>query len=140
MTAKPQFSLRWIFIAIAAAALIAGEAFAFAPQIALAVGVSISLLSSAALAAGLVYARDSARAFCVGALASLLAARFVVVSQPQSGLALASVFYSVIPPYLATKSMNSYGIEYGLSWFFAIAGGFMAIVVRWLTIRRPPNA
>jgi hypothetical protein len=140
MGAQPQFSLRWIFVITAAAALIAGEAFAFAPPTALAVGVSISLLFFAALAAGLVYARDSARAFCVGALASLLATRFVGVPNVSPGLVLASVFYSVIPSWLATKYMNSYGIEYGLSWLFAIAGGFMAIVVRWLAVGRGGNA
>lgn len=121
-----------MFAALTAAAVIVAEAFVFPPGIALAAGVSISLLSSAALAAGLIYARASSRAFCVGAVASLLATRVVVVSNQATVFNLSTVFYDMITPWLATKNMNSYGVEYGLSWLFAIAGGFVAVVVRWL--------
>jgi hypothetical protein len=69
-------------------------------------------------------------------LATLLAARFIAVPNVAPGLTLSTVFYSMIPAWLATKHMNSYGIEYGLSWAFAIAGGLMAVSVRWMAIGR----
>jgi len=139
MNARPQFSLRFLFFAIAAAAVIAAEAGAFMPPVALAVGISVSLLSCAAIVAGLVYARDFTRAFCVGALATLVAARFVAASHAPSGLTLATVFYSMIPPWLATKYMNSYGIEYSVLWVFAIAGGLAAVFVRRLAVGESDN-
>lgn len=113
--------------------MIAAEAFAFGPEKALAVGVSVTLLSTAVLAAGIVYARNCAQAFCVGAAATALATRFLVVLTSPSPIALGNVFYSMIASWFATTSMNSVGVQYGVVWSFAIGGGLLAMLVRWLT-------
>lgn len=142
MAGKAQFSLRWIFFAIAMAALLAAEGAVFAPEVALAVGVSVSLLSCAALVAGIVYARDVTRAFCIGALAILLVTRLKLVSSELPGMrdpgdmSLTDALFPMTQWWFHIPNANSYGIEFSLLWMFAIAGGAFGALVRWLAHER----
>ena|SRR5487761_889891 len=134
MAAKPQFSLRVPFIAMAVVGVLMAEAFVFPPPIALAAGTTASVVFPAGLIAGIIYARAYTRAFCLGTLAALVATR--LVANAASGLAL-SVFYP--PPWMATNNTNSYGIEHGARWTLAFAGGLVAVIVRWLTMAKAAN-
>lgn len=137
MAYKLQFSLRWMLAAVAVAALITAEASAFPHSIALAIGIVLSVILPAALVAAIVYARGSVQAFCIGASVALLAASTDMLSTsgfnlPTSGCPLSIAFLSTIPSSFLSRLGSSVGVEFSLRWIIAIAGGFMAVVVRWM--------
>lgn len=137
MPIRPQFSLRWMFATVAAAALITAEAAAFPHNIALAIGIVLSVVFPAALVAAIVYTRGSVQAFCIGALVALLAASTGMLSTSgfkllTSGPPLSTAFYSIAPSSFLSRLGSSVGVEFSLRWIIAIAGGLMAVSVRWM--------
>ncbi|HEX7379650.1 MAG TPA: hypothetical protein VF278_21180 [Pirellulales bacterium] len=137
MARKLQFSLRWMFAAVAVVALITAEAAAFPHNIAMAIGTVLSVVFPAALVAAIVYARGSVQAFFIGALVAFLAASTGMLSAtgfnlPTSGPPLSTAFYSMIPSSFLSRLGSSVGVEFSLRWIIAIAGGLMAVAVRWM--------
>lgn len=110
MAAKVQFSLRMIFVVTAVVALLAAEAAAFPDWLAEWIGIGAMVLLPSALVAQIVYARDARRAFGIGALTACLAV----------------VFFMQSIGYVD-------GIGYSISWCFILAGGGVAVLVRWLS-------
>lgn len=125
--------------------LIVAEGTVFAPEIALAMGVSVSLLASAALVAGIVYARNFMRAFCIGASSISFVVRLKLVSSELPGMldpgdmSLTAALFPLAQWWFTIANANSYGIEFCLHWLFAIAGGLVAVFVRWLTLDNSPR-
>jgi hypothetical protein len=132
MAAKLQFSLRALLAAVVAAGLLAAEAAVFSAQTALIVGNIVAVLSPAALAAGIAYTHAFTRAFCIGTLASLLATRLLEVPLSHTY----SFFFKGWP---VTVYMGDNRIEVCLSWIIALAGGLVAILVRWLSVTNSPD-
>lgn len=110
MPAKVQFSLKMIFVVTAVVALLAAQAVAFPDWLAEWIGIGAMVLLPSALVAQIVYARGARRAFGIGALTAFLAV----------------VFFMQSIGYVD-------GIWYSISWCFIIAGGGVAVLVRWLS-------
>ncbi len=112
MAVKVQFSLRMIFVVTAVVALIAAEAVAFPKWLAEMLGIVVTLLLPSAFLAQIVYARRHGRAFGIGALSAwLVVFRFI---QNEGG------FDGVE------------GVSFSTGWCLMVAGGGVAVMVRWL--------
>jgi len=162
MAAKPQFSLRLLFVMISAVALVAAEAVAFPGWLALIVGLLLTSFLPPVFAAGIVYARGYGRAFCIGALAWLVAASWIAhvslgipgtfpIKGPElvpgmgggwqgGGIVPGMRGYLAIfrsPFYSAFGDM--YRLDYCVLWVLTFTGGLFAVVVRWLTLGKSPR-
>jgi hypothetical protein len=141
--ARPQFSLRWLFAVTAAAAVMLGEAVAFPGWIAWAVGIAVTPLLACAFVAGIVYARGYGQAFCIGALVWWLAARWIMdvsFGVPTLNSEIANMHGLHLSGYALADHLprldmlgGEYRIDYCVLWLLMTAGGFVAVVVRWLT-------
>lgn len=149
MPAKVQFSLRGMFVAIAVAALIAAEAVAFPGWLAFLAGILVTSFLPPVLIAGAFYARGFARAFCIGALAWLLAAHWIArisLGVPTTagieliGSAPAMGMGGMSPPGILSQPNAPHYEQLGLTyrsgycalWLLTIVGGLLAVVVRCL--------
>jgi hypothetical protein len=148
MAAKPQFSLQWIFAATAAVALVLGEAVAFPGWLAAVVGVAATSFLVPAFMAGIVYSRGQGRAFCIGALAWWFAIIWLNFSfgipKPGQEVAWLHQFYpngsvnaSALPHF--DKLGREYRFDYCILWSLTLAGGLVAVFIRWLTMPKATN-
>ncbi|HQU45327.1 MAG TPA: hypothetical protein PK867_21100 [Pirellulales bacterium] len=126
MAAKPQFSLRWMFVAVAAVALVLGEAVGFPEPIAEAVGLIVTSLLAPAVVSGMVYARGYGRAFVIGALSWWFATAWIMGD-----------FFP--GPGRRFQLFDGGRIDFSIWWTLAFAGGVVAVVVRRLTLPKSPN-
>jgi hypothetical protein len=147
MPVKPQFSLRVMFVAVAVAALIAAEAVALPGWLAFAAGILVTSFLPPVLIAGVFYARGFARAFCIGALAWLLAAHWIAkislgvpttqgieLIGSSAGTGMPGMMSS--PPGILSQPNAPYFEQLGLMyrsgycamWLLTIAGGMAALV------------
>lgn len=117
MAPKPQFSLRWLLAAIAAVALLFGEAVGFPRQVAEIVGLVVTTLLFPALMIGMVHARGLSHAFCTGALVWWFALSWMIYF---SYLGLASV-----------TIWDGGRIDLCLCWLLCGAGGLAAAGICW---------
>ena len=120
MPAKVQFSLRWIFVAMALVAVFCGEAVAFPDVVAEIAGLLVTALLPCGFVSGIVYARGAGQAFCIGAL----------------------VMWSISLWMLTMRSINFYDggrVDFCILWSLPAAGGLVAVVVRWLTLNKLPR-
>lgn len=115
MAAKVQFSLRMIFVVTAVVAMVFAEAVAFPDWVADIVGFPVMLLLPSAFVAQIAYARDAGRAFGIGALTAWVA------------VALLIHFFGGLQGY------NGPGINFSIAWCLILAGGGVAVLVRWLS-------
>lgn len=125
-----------MFAAVAVVALIAAEAVAFPGWVAFVVGIFGTSFFPPTLVAGIVYSRGYKRAFCIGALAWLMSARWI-----------AGISIGAEKGYLSTYDLlwnandsdwdalgHQFRLNYCIAWALSLAGGFVAIAVRWLTL------
>lgn len=143
MVAKPQFSLRWMFVVVAAVGLFLAEAVAFPGWVAAVVGVAATSFLAPAFVAGVVYSRGSGRAFCIGALAWWFAVIWFSFSlgipKPGHEIAWLHQFHpmgndiaSALPHF--DKLGREYRLDYCILWSLTFLGGLVAVIVQWLTL------
>ncbi|HJT31871.1 MAG TPA: hypothetical protein VJ783_07435 [Pirellulales bacterium] len=116
MAAKVQFSLRTIFVVTAVVAVLAAEAVALPEIIAGIGGFVVTMLQPSAFVAQIVYGRAAARAFGVGALSTWLTVISVI-------------------KFLSVEMVDGGRIDYCILWSMMLAGGGVACLVRWLSMR-----
>jgi hypothetical protein len=142
MIAKPQFSLRSLLTAIAAASLIAGEAVGFPGWLAAAFAILITVLLPVMFVAGALYGRDSARAFCIGALVCWLTIHWTVVLYAPVGPNI--LLSGVMTRSEFIQRWNAWGNDwragYAVAWSLALLSGYLSVVVGWLVRCKSPNA
>ena len=122
MAGKPQFSLRWIFFLTAAVALLLGEAVGFPELVALVVALVVTSLLPPAFVAGIVYADGYGRAFCIGVLAW-----WIVITWRTDGFPVIGRDFQIV---------DGGRLDYCMYWLWALSGGLVAVVVRWLSARK----
>lgn len=126
--AKPQFSLRWLFVLTAAVALLLGEAVAFPDWLAIIAGILVVLFASPVLVSGIVYGRGAVRAFFIGALAWWLGVVVLFV--------FLATFFHGAP---TVEIVDSGRVDFCILWLLDGVGGVAAIVVRRLAVRASPG-
>jgi hypothetical protein len=131
MAAKPQFSLRLLFIVVAAVALVTGEAVAFPAWLTRIVGFAATSLFLVALFVGLAYAKGYRKAFCVGAIMVGLATRLIVRVLPLESVVTAAEDFDPIAFH--------WRILFCLLWVEMLVGGSMGLAVRWFLDREASN-
>lgn len=114
MAAKVQFSLRTIFVVTAVVALFAAEAVAFPEMIAGIGGFVVTMLQPSVFVAQIVYGRAAGRAFGIGALSTWLTVISVI-------------------KFLSVEMVDGGRIDYCILWSMILAGGGVAVFVRWLS-------
>jgi hypothetical protein len=135
MVAKPQFSLRWIFVAMAVVGLLLGEAVAFPGWIALTVGMAGTSFLPVCFVAGIVYARAAPQAFCIGALVWLVVGTWIEGQFPMMRY-MHLLFHDPSDAQFENLGLE-YRLDYCVVWSMTLAGGLVAVVVRWLTLDKP---
>jgi hypothetical protein len=118
--AKPQFSLRAIFVVTVLAALVAAEAAAFPDWFADIVAWLVTSLIPPAVVAGVVYARGATQAFWIGAFVWWLTVAVMVFSVG-----------------LGTHLIDGGRLDICIYWLMGLVGGLVAVFVRWLSVRKP---
>jgi hypothetical protein len=118
MPAKPQFSLRTIFVLTVLAALVAAEAAGFPDWLADIVGWVVTSLLPPAVMAGIVYARGPVQAFWIGACVWWLTA-----------------FVMLFLVGMNTQILDGGRLDICLYWLMGVAGGLVAVFIRWLSVR-----
>ena len=119
MAAKPQFSLRWLLAAIAAVALLFGEAVGFPRRVAEIAGLVITTLLLPVLLIGMVHTRGLSHAFCTGSLVCWFAVSWIICF---SYLGLSSVVL-----------WDGGRIDLCICWLLCGAGGLAAAGICWFT-------
>lgn len=127
MAAKVQFSLRMIFVVTAVVAVFAAEAVAFSEWMADTLGFAISCLLPPVFVAQIVYARGIGRAFGIGALSVWLAVTSWIF------------IFGLIYAGVAAFEVFGGGVDFCLFWLLTLAGGGVAVLVRWMSVSQPPQ-
>lgn len=122
MPRKPQFSLRAIFLVTMLVALVSAEAAGFPDWLADIIAWIVTSLIPPAVIAGIVYARGAAQAFWIGACVWWLTA-----------------FVMLFLVGVSTQILDGGRLDMCLYWLMGVAGGLVAVLVRWLSVRKPPR-